>query len=389
MKINSQERVVKELLKILSELNLERKKGIHEPYFNKKESIYVQKSVNSTYVSTVGGFIKKFENEVKKFTNSKYAVATVNGTSALHISMMTLGIGPNHEVLIPNLNYIGSSNATIYCGASPHFVDVDSKYLGIDTNKLRDYLKRNTYKKKNQTFNKKTLKKITAIAPTHIFGQPSKMNEILDISKEFNLKIVEDAAESLGSFYKHKHTGTIGDVGILSFNGNKIITTGGGGMILTNNLKIYNQAKMLSQVSKKPHPWKYDYRGLGFNYRMPNINAALGYAQIKKLKNLLKAKKKLYSKYESKFKNHKEFYLLKELPDTKCNNWLITIILKKKNKNLLNKIFKTTNKNGFNTRPVWQLLSQVPHLKKYPKMDLSNSINLSKAIVCLPSSVRL
>ncbi len=389
MKTNSQERVVKELLKILSELNLERKKGIHEPYFNKKESVYVQKSVNSTYVSTVGVFIKKFENEVKKFTNSKYAVATVNGTSALHISMMTLGIGPNHEVLIPNLNYIGSSNAAIYCGASPHFVDVDSKYLGIDTNKLRDYLKRNTFKKKNQTFNKKTLKKITAIAPTHIFGQPSKMNEILDISKEFNLKIVEDAAESLGSFYKHKHTGTIGDVGILSFNGNKIITTGGGGMILTNNFKIYNQAKMLSQVSKKPHPWKYDYRGLGFNYRMPNINAALGYAQIKKLKNLLKAKKKLYSKYESKFKNHKDFYLLKELPDTKCNNWLITIILKKKNKNLLNKIFKSTNKNGFNTRPVWQLLSQVPHLKKYPKMDLSNSINLSKAIVCLPSSVRL
>ena len=389
MKINSQEKIVNELLKILSELNLERKKGIHEPYFNKKESIYVQKSINSTYVSTVGGFIKKFENEIKNFTKSKYAVATVNGTSALHIAMMTLGIGPNHEVLIPNLNYIGSSNATIYCGASPHFIDVDSKYLGIDTNKLRDYLKKNTFTKSKQTFNKQTLKKIVAIAPTHIFGQPSKMNEILDISKEFNFKIVEDAAESLGSFYKHKHTGTIGDVGILSFNGNKIITTGGGGMILTNNYKIYNQAKMLSQVSKKPHPWKYEYKGLGFNYRMPNLNAALGYAQIKKLKNFLKEKKKLYSKYESKFKNHKEFYLLKELPNTECNNWLITIILKKKNKNLLNKILKTTNKNGFNTRPVWQMLSQVPHLKKYPKMDLSNSINLSKAIVCLPSSVSL
>ena len=368
---------------------MKKKKGIHEPYYNKKETIYVQKSVNSTYVSTVGGFINKFENEIKNFTKSKYAVATVNGTSALHISMMTLGIGPSHEVLIPNLNYIGSSNATIYCGASPHFVDVDSKYLGIDTNKLRDYLKKNTFTKKKQTFNKKTLKKIVAIAPTHIFGQPSKMSEILDISKEFNFKIVEDAAESLGSFYKHKHTGTIGDVGILSFNGNKIITTGGGGMILTNNFKIYNQAKMLSQVSKKPHPWKYDYKGLGFNYRMPNLNAALGCAQIKKLKNFLKAKKKLYSKYESKFKNHEEFYLLKELPDTKCNNWLITIILKKKNRNLLNKILETTNKNGFNTRPVWQLLSQVSHLKKYPKMDLSNSINLSKAIVCLPSSVSL
>ena len=246
MKINSQEKVVKELLKILSELNLERKKGIHEPYFDTKESSYVKKSVNSTYVSTVGGFIKKFEDEIKNFTNSKYAVATVNGTSALHISMMTLGIGPNHEVLIPNLNYIGSSNATIYCGASPHFIDVDSKYLGIDTIKLRDYLKKNTFTKKKQTFNKNTLKKIVAIAPTHIFGQPSKMKEIMDISKEFNFKVVEDAAESLGSFYKHKHTGTIGDVGILSFNGNKIITTGGGGMILTNNFKIYHQAKMLS-----------------------------------------------------------------------------------------------------------------------------------------------
>ena len=388
MKINSQENIVKEILKILSELNLE-KKGIHEPYFDEKESTNVQKSVNSSYVSTVGGFIKKFENEIKNFTKSKYAVATVNGTSALHISMLTLGIGPNHEVLIPNLNYIGSSNATIYCGASPHFIDVDSKYLGIDTNKLRDYLKKNTFTKKKQTFNKQTLKKIVAIAPTHIFGQPSKMNDILDISKEFNLKIIEDAAESLGSFYKHKHTGTIGDVGILSFNGNKIITTGGGGMILTNNLKIYNQAKILSQVSKKPHPWKYDYKGLGFNYRMPNLNAALGCAQIKKLKSFLKAKKRLYLRYESKFKNHKEFYLLRELPDTKSNNWLITIILKKKNKKLLEKILKTTNKKGFNTRPVWQLLSQVPHLKKYPKMDLSNSINLSETIICLPSSVRL
>jgi len=215
------------------------------------------------------------------------------------------------------------------------------------------------------------------------------MNEILDISKEFNLKIIEDAAESLGSFYKKKHTGIIGDVGILSFNGNKIITTGGGGMILTNNFKIYKKAKMLSQVAKKPHPWKYDYNGLGFNYRMPNLNASLGCAQIKKLKNLLRAKKKLYYKYKSKFKNSEEFDLLKKLPDTECNNWLITIILKKKNKNLLNKILKTTNKNGFNTRPVWQLLSQVPHLKKYPKMDLSNSIDLSKAIVCLPSSVKL
>lgn len=388
MKINSQENIVKEILNILSELNLE-KKGIHEPYFDEKESANVQKSVNSSYVSTVGGFIKKFENEIKNFTKSKYAVATVNGTSALHISMLTLGIGQNHEVLIPNLNYIGSSNATIYCGASPHFIDVDSKYLGIDTNKLRDYLKKNTFTKKKQTFNKQTLKKIVAIAPTHIFGQPSKMSDILDISKEFNLKIIEDAAESLGSFYKHKHTGTIGDVGILSFNGNKIITTGGGGMILTNNLKIYNQAKILSQVSKKPHPWKYDYKGLGFNYRMPNLNAALGCAQIKKLKSFLKAKKKLYLRYESKFKNHKEFYLLKELPDTKSNNWLITIILKKKNKKLLEKILETTNKKGFNTRPVWQLLSQVPHLKKYPKMNLSNSINLSETIICLPSSVRL
>ena len=388
MKINSQENIVKEILNILSELNLE-KKGIHEPYFDEKESANVQKSVNSSYVSTVGGFIKKFENEIKNFTKSKYAVATVNGTSALHISMLTLGIGQNHEVLIPNLNYIGSSNATIYCGASPHFIDVDSKYLGIDTNKLRDYLKKNTFTKKKQTFNKQTLKKIVAIAPTHIFGQPSKMSDILDISKEFNLKIIEDAAESLGSFYKHKHTGTIGDVGILSFNGNKIITTGGGGMILTNNLKIYNQAKILSQVSKKPHPWKYDYKGLGFNYRMPNLNAALGCAQIKKLKSFLKAKKKLYLRYESKFKNHKEFSLLKELPDTKSNNWLITIILKKKNKKLLEKILETTNKKGFNTRPVWQLLSQVPHLKKYPKMNLSNSINLSETIICLPSSVRL
>ena len=160
MKINSQEKVVKKLLKILSELNLERKKGIHEPYFNKKETSYVQKSVNSTYVSTVGGFIKKFENEIKKFTKSKYAVATVNGTSALHISMMTLGIGSNHEVLIPNLNYIGSSNATIYCGASPHFIDVDSKYLGIDTNKLRDYLKKNTFTKKIKRSIKKHLKKL-------------------------------------------------------------------------------------------------------------------------------------------------------------------------------------------------------------------------------------
>ena len=329
MKIYSQENIVKEILKILSELNLE-KKGIHEPYFDEKESINVQKSVNSSYVSTVGGFIKKFENEIKNFTKSKYAVATVNGTSALHISMLTLGIGPNHEVLIPNFNYIASANSVLMSGASPHFVDIEEKTLGIDVKKLDKYLKNNTFQKKNFCINKKTKKKIRLCIALHTYGYPCDIKNLKKILDKRKIVLIEDSAEALGSFVKKKHLGTFGFAGIFSFNGNKIITSGGGGAIASSNKKFIQKCEKLSTTAKVKHKYLFFHDELGYNYRMPNLNAALGYAQILKLKNILNSKRVLNKKYKENFKDSKYLKIFSGKNNLQYNNWLNVGILKNK-----------------------------------------------------------
>ena len=256
---------------------------LHEPNLSFKDLIEVKKSIKNNYVSTIGNVVKKFEKRLSTITKSKYVVATVSGSAALHTSVCALNIKKNEEILMPTLNYIASANAALLCNAIPHFIDIEKNTLGVDPVKLEKYLKKNAIIRNNTCYNKKTKRKIKAIIVLHTFGHPSKIDLIKKISKKYHLYLIEDAAEALGSKYKKKHLGTFGDIGILSFNGNKIITCGGGGAIITNSKLISKKALHLISNSKLNHKWKYDYDQLGFNYRMPGINAALGVSQLMRL----------------------------------------------------------------------------------------------------------
>ena len=350
----------------------------------------VKKCIQSSYISSVSHFTNKFENKIKYLTKSKYSIAVINGTSALQIAIKACGVKENQEVLIPNLNYIGSSNATIYCGAIPHFVDVESNSFGIDTVKLEKYLNKICYIKKNTSINKYTKRVIKAVIPTHIFGNSAKIDNILKIAKKFHLKVIEDASECVGSYYKGKHLGTFGDAGVLSFNGNKIITTGGGGAIITNNKKIYNESLNLSTINRKKNSgWSYDYNDIGYNYRLPGINASLGISQLKKLSKLILKKRKINIKYKILFSKSKFFKLVNEPKNNKSNHWLNTLFIFNSNLRLRDKIIFEINKKGIGVRPVWKLMHKIKHLSKFPKMSLNNSVLLEKSLINLPSSSNL
>ena len=363
---------------------------LHEPSFKKEDFESVSKCLKSSYVSTVSKFTNIFEEKIKKLTKSKYSIAIINGTSAIQLAIMSCGIKKNDEILIPSLNYIGSTNAVIYCNAIPHFVDVESQTFGIDTIKLENYLKKICIIKKNTTINKITKRNIKAIIPTHVFGNSAKIQEIMKIAKKFNLKLIEDASECVGSYYKNKHLGTFGDVGVLSFNGNKIITTGGGGAIITNNKKIYQKALNLSMISRKKNSgWSYDYNEVGYNYRLPGINSSLGISQLNNLSYLLKIKRKIFLEYKKIFKDNIYFKLVDVLKNTKSNHWLNTIYIFDSNLSFRDQIITETNKNGIGIRPVWKLMHRIKHLSKYPKMNLQNSEKLEVSLINLPSSPNL
>ena len=378
---------------IVKSVNLFTKKKfitLHDPYFEKNDFVSVNRCIGSSYVSTVSKFTNIFEDKIKKLTKSKYSVSTINWTAAIQVAVKACGIKKNEEVLIPNLNYIGSANATIYCGAIPHFVDVESTGFGIDADKLADYLKKICIVKKNNTINRISRRAIKAIIPTHVFGNPAKIDEIIKIGKKFKLKVIEDASECVGSYYKKKHLGTFGDVGILSFNGNKIITTGGGGAIITKNKNIYKKAFNLSTISRKKNiGWRYDYSEVGYNYRLPGINSSLGISQLSKLSYLLRIKRKIFLKYKKLFKDNPNFKLVEEPKDAKSNHWLNTIFIFNSNLKLRDQIIKETNKKGVGVRPVWKLMHKIKHLSKYPRMNVDNSKVLEKSLINLPSSLNL
>jgi perosamine synthetase len=276
--------------------------SLHEPYFCGNEWKYVKKTLDENYVSSIGSFVNKFEDQIKRFTKSKYAIPVVNGTEALHLSLVACGVNSNDEVLVPTITFVGTANAVTYSGATPHFVDSELETLGIDPIKLETYLEKITIKKGKFYFNKKTKRRIKAILPVHIFGNICKIDKILEIAKKYNLVVIEDAAEALGSFFKNKHAGTFGSIGCFSFNGNKILTTGGGGAIITNNKLLAKKIKHLSTTAKINHRWEYIHDEVGYNFRMPNLNAALGSAQIENLNKFLKSKRKLFNKYYDEFK---------------------------------------------------------------------------------------
>ena len=362
---------------------------LHEPSLGKEEIYHVSETIKKNFISTKGAYVSKFEKKIRAYTKSKYAVSTINGTQALYIALKALGVRANEEVLVPALTFVGTVNAISYLGAEPHFIDSNIVDFGVDCKKLENYLKKITTFRNNKTINKNTGKVIKAIIPVHVFGQVCDIENIIKLSKKFKFLVIEDAAECLGSFYKKKHLGTFGDAGCLSFNGNKIITTGGGGAIITKNKKLNDNIKHLITTAKVNHKWEYIHNEIGYNYRMPSLNAAVGLAQISKINKFLKLKRKLFFKYFKIFNDISGVTLFKEKKFKKSNYWLQTIILDKKNIHLKNKLIKFAYKRKIYMRPAWKLISELKPYKKKQKMNLTGAKNIYNTVINLPSSQNL
>ena len=363
--------------------------ALHEPNFDGNESFYLQQCLESTFVSSVGKFVDKFESDLANYTGSKYAISLVNGTAALHLALKLAGVQVGHEVLLPALTFVATANSISYCGATPHFVDCEESTLGIDGVKLREYLMENTSQSSGKCVNKNTGRIISALVPMHTFGHPSDLETLLSISHDFKITLVEDAAESLGSFYCGQHTGTFGLLGTLSFNGNKTITTGGGGAILTNDLNLARRAKHLSTTAKIPHAWEYRHDEIGYNYRMPNINAALGCAQLEKLPSKLIAKRRLFDRYKSAFADIDGTQIFEQPKNCQSNYWLQTLLLREDLSKKRDLILEATNAAGIMTRPVWVLLNELVTFKSSPCSDLTTAQSLSRRVINIPSSPTL
>ena len=360
--------------------------ALHEPRFTGNELLYLKECLDSTYVSSVGRFVDRFECDLTKFTGAKYAVAVVNGTAALHIALRLAGVHAGDEVLVPALTFIATANAVSYCNATPHFVDSEMGTLGMDAAKLREYLIIHTERQSGLCINRATRRVIRALVPMHTFGHPVDIDGLLGIAHDFNITLVEDAAESLGSYYDGQHTGTFGLLGTLSFNGNKTITTGGGGAILTNDAGLARHAKHLTTTAKLSHAWEFRHDEIGYNYRLPNINAALGCAQLEQLPAMLDAKKILFTRYKDAFAKVGGVKLVIEPAKSQSNYWLQTLLVDVKNVDQRDLILKATNDAGFMTRPAWTLMHELTPFKTCPHMDLTISKLLEQRLINIPSS---
>ena len=362
---------------------------LHAPDLQGKEREYLIECIDSTYVSSVGPFVDRFERELEKFTGARHAIAVANGTAALHVALILAGVKADDEVLVPALTFVATANAVRYCHAHPHFVDIDPLNLGVDPRALRAYLETTAVIEDGRCINRNTRRVIRALVPMHAFGHPAALEELCAVAKDFQLELVEDAAESLGSSYHGAHTGTFGRLGVLSFNGNKIITTGGGGAILTNDSALAKHAKHLTTTAKLPHRWEYVHDEVGYNYRMPNLNAAMGCAQIERLPALLQAKRKLYSAYRTAFSGLPWAHIVAEPPGCHSNYWLQTVILAPEAAHLRDAILDATNQAGIMTRPAWRLLHRLPPYSACPRMRLSQSELVEAALINIPSSAAL
>ena len=361
----------------------------HEPMVYGNEKKYLINTIKQNFFSSAGNFVNKFEDKIKKITKAKYAIAVVNCTEAIHITLKACGIKRGDEVLVPSLTFIGTVNPITYLGATPHFVESSIDDFGVDCEKLEKYLSKIAVKKNNKLINKTTKKIIRALIPVHVFGHPCKIDNLKKIAKKNNLILIEDAAGAMGSFYKKKHLGTFGIAGCISFNGNKIATTGGGGAIITNNKSLAKKIYHLTTTSKQKHKWEYLHDGVGYNHRMSNLSAALGLAQLENLKKILKFKRKLYSEYQQEFKSFEKGIIFKEPKNAKSNYWLQTLILNKKYSYLKNEILKETNKNYIFTRPAWKLISESIPYKKNQKMLLPVAKEIYNRVINLPSSKKI
>ena len=357
---------------------------LHEPTFNEKELEYVTDCIKTGWVSSVGAYVTRFEEDLAKFVGVKRAVAVVNGTAALHIALKVAGVEADDEVLMPSLTFIATANAVSYCGAIPHFIDVHEETLGVDPYKLDTYLTEISELRNGELFNKETNRRIKALVPMHTFGHAVHLDELVALAEKYSLVLVEDAAESLGTYYKGKHTGSFGKVNAMSFNGNKIITTGGGGAILTDDEALADYTKHITTTAKVPHRWEFDHDEVAFNYRLPNINAALGCAQLEKMPEFIKQKRALTAFYEELVAPLEGVTLFKEPANSFSNYWLQTLILD--DTLVRDDILAFLNNHGVMSRPIWTPLHKLKPYRDCPRADLSTIERLNKKIINIPST---
>ncbi len=356
------------------------------PVFIGNEKKYLNECIDTTFVSSVGKFVDRFENDMAAYTGAKKAVVCVSGTNALHMALMLVGVERNDEVLTQALTFIATCNAISYIGACPVFIDVDKSTMGLSPDAMKAWLVKNAEIRNGHCYNKNSGRRVKACVPMHTFGHPVRIEEIANICEEYHIELVEDAAESIGSKYKGKHTGLFGKVGVLSFNGNKTITTGGGGMLLFMDEELGALAKHLTTQAKMPHRWEFRHDHIGYNYRMPNINAALGCAQLEHLDEFIANKRETAAAYADFFKNIDDIDFFVEPENCFSNYWLNVVIMKEKEAQ--QQFLQETNDNGVMTRPIWELMNRLPMFEKCEHDNLENTIWFADRVVNIPSSVR-
>lgn len=362
---------------------------LHEPLFCGNENKYVQECIDTGWVSSVGKFVDRFEEDMAAYTGAKRAVAVVNGTAAVHVCLILSDVQPDDEVLVPALTFIATANAVTYCHAIPHFVDSSKETLGIDPEAMDAYLSEISELRADGCYNKKTGRRIRAVVPMHTFGHPVDMDKMIAVCEKYQLALIEDAAESVGSFYKGRHTGNFGRIAAMSFNGNKTITTGGGGAVLTNDEELGKLAKHITTQAKIPHRWAYAHDRIGYNYRMPNINAALGCAQLEKLSEYVEKKRSLAEKYREALDGVPGIKFFVEPEFAKSNYWLNAILLDEEVANERDHVLEILNDAGIGSRPIWDLMYTMPMFKDCPRMECKVAENIGRRLINLPSSVRL
>lgn len=362
--------------------------SLHEPYFAGNEGEYVQSCITTGWVSSVGSFVDRFERDIASYCGAKHAVVVVNGTCALHVTLLALGIKPDDEVLVPSLTFVATANAVSHAGAIAHFVEVEETSLGIDPDALDKYLSSIVIMKNNLAVNKQTERVIRALVPVHVFGHPCQMAALRDVAAKYHLAVVEDATEALGSSIDAAKVGSVG-TGVFSFNGNKIITTGGGGAIFTDDTALYHRLKHLTTTAKQPHAWEFNHDEVAFNYRMPNLNAALGCAQLEQLPQFIAAKRALAARYMEVLADVKSARILPEPKNTQSNYWLVSLLTDRADKAWLQEILSALHAQQLLCRPLWTPLHLLPMYKSHPRSDLRLTESLAQRIISLPSSVKL
>jgi perosamine synthetase len=356
---------------------------LHEPVFEGREIAYLSECIETGWVSSVGKFVDRFEQELAGFTGTRRAVAVANGTVALHACLRLAGVEPGDEVLVPTLTFVGTVNPIAYAGAIPHFVDSEEPTLGVDPDKLAPYLEAVLDGPRNRN----TGRRVRALIVMHTYGHPARLHQLAEVCDRFGLVLIEDAAESLGSYYRGTHTGNTGRLAALSFNGNKTVTTGGGGAILTNDEALGALAKHLTTTAKQPHRWAFNHDMVGYNYRMPNINAALGCAQLEQLPGFLEAKRALAMRYVETFREVRGVRVFTEPPECRSNYWLNVLLLDPSHESRRDAVLEATNAAGITTRPAWTLMHRLPMFASAPRMDLCTAESIERRLINLPSGV--